>query len=354
MKRALVALLVLWTPFAFAADATLEQLLKAGHMKRAKAMADAALQKNPNDAAALIALARFQYALRDLDGAEKLARKGIAAAPNSSDAHVQLSRILADQAQKASVFRQLGLAHQVKAEMDKAAELDPKSVDAHTALMRYYLQAPGIAGGSKEKAKQQQAEIAKIDPAWGYITAAEIANDEKNTSALPDLYQKAHDANPNQYDTARSWCNNLAIQKRWDEAEKCSRELQKLDPGRVVAYSLLSFIYTNQLRWKDLDALLADAEKAVPDNLSPYFQVGSLITSGNGGGNDYARAERCLRKYLSQEPEPIATRHSRAHWWLGKTLEKEGKKAEAIAELQIAVQQEPDFKAAQDDLKRLK
>src|SRR5205085_12677284 len=97
-----------------------------------------------------------------------------------------------------------------------------------------------------------------------------------------------------------------------------------------------------------------DAEKAVPDNLSPYFQVGQLIASGNGGGNDYARAERCLRKYLTQEPELNSTKWSRAHWRLGQVLEKMGKKPEAIAEFQAAVQLEPEFKPAQEDLKRLK
>jgi hypothetical protein len=39
---------------------------------------------------------------------------------------------------------------------------------------------------------------------------------------------------------------------------------------------------------------------------------------------------------------------------LGQVLEKEGKKADAVAELEAAVRLQPDLKPAKDDLNRLK
>ncbi len=173
---------------------------------------------------------------------------------------------------------------------------------------------------------------------------------EKRTVDIPGLNQKAHDATPRHYDTVRPWCNTLLNQKQWAEGEKCGAELIKLDPGRAAGYSALVFSYANQQKWKELDAILAEAEKNDPDGLSPFFQAGLQLALS---GADNARAERYLRKYLTQEPEPNANRPSRAHWRLGQVLEKQGRKAEAIAEIQLATTQEPAFEPAKTDLKRL-
>jgi len=43
-----------------------------------------------------------------------------------------------------------------------------------------------------------------------------------------------------------------------------------------------------------------------------------------------------------------------AHWRLGLILDKAGRKAEAVSELQIATKLDPKFEQAQKDLKRIK
>jgi tetratricopeptide (TPR) repeat protein len=54
-----------------------------------------------------------------------------------------------------------------------------------------------------------------------------------------------------------------------------------------------------------------------------------------------------------QEPEGNTPHLAAAHWRLALVLEKEGRKADAIAELQTAVKLKPDFEDARKDLKRL-
>jgi hypothetical protein len=57
---------------------------------------------------------------------------------------------------------------------------------------------------------------------------------------------------------------------------------------------------------------------------------------------------------MQQEPELNGTKFSRVHWRLGQIIEKQGRKGDAIAEYQKAVEMEPSFEQAQKDLKRLK
>jgi len=63
-----------------------------------------------------------------------------------------------------------------------------------------------------------------------------------------------------------------------------------------------------------------------------------------------------LKKYFTEtrEPEAGAPLIAGAHWSLGQVYEKEGRKAEARAELETAVRLKPDFEPAKKDLKRLK
>jgi tetratricopeptide (TPR) repeat protein len=74
----------------------------------------------------------------------------------------------------------------------------------------------------------------------------------------------------------------------------------------------------------------------------------------DGLANGLPRAERYFRKYLTMEPEGGEPHHAAAHWRLGLVLEKEGKNAEAIGEMEEALRAEPDFKEAKADLKRLR
>jgi len=113
---------------------------------------------------------------------------------------------------------------------------------------------------------------------------------------------------------------------------------------------LLAQIKTWNEKWNELDQVLSQAEKAVPDDFIYYFRAGRVLLAT---GKDNARAERYFRKYLSQEPEGGTPTLATAHWQLGLVLEKLGRKQDAVAELQIAVKMDPQLKPAKNDLKRL-
>ena len=345
-----VAVIMLLAAQAAAADSP-EQLIKAGHWKRARPLIEAAYAKNASDLHTMVLMARVKKLWGDLDGSRKLLEQVIARDPNNFDAHFNLADVIGDQLNKASVFKQMSQAGSLRREIETAARLNPSDVDAHWGLMQYYIQAPGIAGGSKDKARQEIEAISKIHPGWGFLAQAEFQNHEKQTAGLEDLYRKAHDAQPQQYETVLPFCNYELNQKHWDVAEKCGAELIKMDRGRQSGYSVLAIAYTSESKWNELDAALADGEKNVPDNLIPYFYAGRTLAQS---GADNARGERYLRHYLEQEPEPSAAKPAVAHWRLGQVLEKEGRKNDAVAEYQKAVQMEPSFEPAQKDLKRLK
>lgn len=352
MKK-LLALVILAAMPAMANEATPSALLKNGHYKRAKVLAEQRLRSNPNDAEANYALARFREAQGDLDAAEPLAEKACQLDPKNAEYRYLLAGIYGQKADKANIFKAPGLAKKFKAGAEQAIQLDPKYIEPRMGLIQFHMQAPGIVGGDKSKAPVLADEIAKIDPARGYLARAAIAIREKQTAGLGDLYRKAVEANPKNYQALMTLSSFYGSdqQKNYGEAERLAREALRLEPDRIGAYNQLAALCALQKRWKELDEVLVLAEKNISDNLTPLYQAGRVLMQSN---LELQRAEGYFRKYLTQEPEPGAPTHAHAWWRLGNTLEKQGRKAEAIQALETAVRLKPDLDDAKKDLKRLK
>jgi tetratricopeptide (TPR) repeat protein len=349
--------MMLWLSIAVVAapDPAGRALIADGHWKRLRALAESRVAANPKDAEAAFLLGYAKLALGDLEGAQALADKAVSLDGGNADSHFLLARVAGQKAEKAGMFKGLGLARQFKKESDITLSLNPNHLEALLDQMDFYYEAPGIVGGDKKEAWEIAERIGKINPARGYLAQASLLYREKakDWSKIEDMYRKAAGAEPRNYEAHMALANLYASEhyKKYDESEKLAREAMVLNPGRVGAYYLLAILDVLRDRWQDLDVLLTQAEKAIPDNLNPYYQAARVMFTN---GKDLPRAERYFRKYLTLEPEGENPHWAAAHWRLGLTLEKEGRKPEAIAELEAALKLEPDFDPAKKDLRRLK
>ena len=358
--RALAAVSIVCTlvvSAAAAADADIRALIDNGHWKQGRAALEPRVKANPNDADAAALLARVRQTYGQLDAALPLAETAVRLNPNNAEYHWTLAWIVGQQAQKASIFRQLGLAKRFRHEAEAAIAFDPKHIDARMGLISFYVQAPGIAGGDKKKAEQIAADVAQVDPAWGFIARARFLRETKADADFESLYRQARDAarSPKtKYEATASLINTYLNAKtpKWEAAEELVRGLIALDPDRAYGHSTLAIVCAGRQKWTELDTVLAEGEKTVPDNLSNYYQAGRIIATQASG--DYARAEKYLRKFLTQEPEPGGATWAHAHWRLGQVFEKQGRKADAISEIDQAVRLKPDLEDAKKDLKRLR
>ena len=305
-------------------------LIEAGHFKRARAIVEPILQKNPNDAEAAYMLSEIKEAFGDLEGATTLAEKAVSLDAKNAHYHLQLGQLYGQAAQKASIFKQLGLAHKFKSELQTALSIDPKLLDAQEDMMEFYLQAPGIVGGDKKQAHAIADEIAKINPVRGFLAQARLAQEAKDTSAEEAARLKAVQTDPHDYNALMALAGfyTRPASKKPELAEKYYREALQIEPSRAGAYAGLALVYGEQARWDDLEAILGRSEKSIPDNFVGFYQAGRIVFLQ---GKDFARAERFFRKYLTQEPEGGSPNWAAAHWRLGLVLEKEGRKNDAIS-----------------------
>jgi hypothetical protein len=350
---------------ALAADPSLGELIKEGHWKRARPLAEQQYASHPSDARAAYQLSQVKEAFDDLDGALPLAEKAVLLDGSNAAYHYQLAAVCGEKADAASFFQKAGWAKRFKAEADKAATLDPKNVDTRFALIEFYLQAPRLMGGDKSKARDMADQISKADAGEGYVAELRLARENHETATQAAVCGRALAAPIENFDALVSlatYCDldppqSPAAPGQFAQLAPLAQPLQfarravKVDGGRVEAYVVLARWYAQAGRLQDLRSLLGEAEKMVPDDLRPYYAAGNALLAA---GKDPPNAERCFRKYLSGEPEAGAPDLAVAHWRLGLVLEKEGRKPEALAEIETAVKMKPSLREAKKDLDRLR
>ena len=326
-------------------------LMEHGRLRLAARLAETRIKSKPNDVEALRVLATIRAQQRRFDEATKLAEQAVAAAPNDADAHYALGQVAGIHAQFSSVLKQPGLAGRFKKEAEKTLALNPNHEDAIEGLVEFYRQAPGIMGGDKKKSAAFADRLIQVNPTAGWLEKADIAFDDKDTTAGESCLRKAVAAKgePRAKISLANWL--IQSWRKPDEAERLAREALEAEPWRTGGWALLAARQTYQKRWPELEATLAHAEAAIPGNLGPHYQAARVMITEK---TDAARAEALLRCYLTVEPEIGAPSFAGAHWRLGQALEQQGKKPEALAEIQTALKLDPKLEGAKQDLKRLK
>jgi tetratricopeptide (TPR) repeat protein len=346
-------LLLITGHVAMAADVDADVLIKNGHYKHARAVLEKRLAANPKDAQALTLMALVKLAFRDFDGATKVAEQAVGLNGKDAQAHAVSAECYGSKTKgDVGMFEGLRLARSVKSEAETALAIDPKNYLALRSLMEFYMEAPGIIGGSNSQADAMAAKIMAIDPAKGYLAKAEIATQNNQSDQVASLYLKAAEADPKSYDVCIRLGGLYLAEKTHDlnKAEDYSQKAIQLDPERAAGWGLLAIVTVQKGDMPGLDKLLVQAEKAAPDNLAYYFRAARALSAN---GKDDVRAEKLYKQYLCCEPEAGAPTLAMTHWQYGLTLEKGGRVPEAIQELQTAVKMDSNLNGAQQDLKRL-
>jgi tetratricopeptide (TPR) repeat protein len=297
---------------------TLEQatsLLDDGKTAEAEKVLTAVWKSNKS-AAVAYQLGRAAEQKRDLGKAEEWYAKAVELSPKVSEYHFALGRMYGQQAMSANILKQASLARKTRSEFEKAVELDGNNLDARFGLIDFYLMAPGIMGGSEEKAAEQAKEIQKRDLLKGARAVARVHQHRKETAAAEKIYRQAIASHPNELEPRLWLVTFLQQDERWDDA------------------------------FRELDSAL----KVFPDKMPLHYQLGR---SAAISGRHLDQGEASLRKYLSHKPMKDEPPLAWAHYRLGMVVEKKGQKPQAKQHYQEALKLEPELKGAREALKKL-
>jgi tetratricopeptide (TPR) repeat protein len=289
-------------------------LLAAGRVDEAIALLQSQVKSTP-DAAAYNYLARAYFSVGDWDRAVSAGEKSVQLAPDSSDYYLWLGQAYGEKAGHANPFSAMSLAGKARRAFERAVELNPRNVEARSALAEFYIDAPGIVGGGQDKARGQAEALASLSPAKAHYLKGRLAEKAKDTATAEKEYKAAIEASGG---NANDWLN-------------------------------LALFYKHLERFDDMEQTLNRAAHAPAAANEVLIECAEILVRTNrnlSGALEYAR--RFVSSGASLEKSPIF----KAHYVLGTILEKQGNKAAAAQEYRAALATASTFEPARKALSR--
>jgi Tfp pilus assembly protein PilF len=321
-----LAATVLVTPAAYAAQPTAsadsliargERAINHGQPDQAERLFLDALKVSKNDARAEHGLAIVGLMRNDPDAAIEHARSAIKRDKNNAEYHMTLANGYGMKAMKGGL-KAMFYGGKYKQECEAAIKCDPKYVDAYYGLLQYYVMAPAIAGGGRDKANETVATIERLDRYAGHLARAFIARQDNDLAGVEREYRAAarvDSLNPKGWRTLGTF---YMEQERYPEAIRVGNRILRLDP----------------------------------DDLPTVYQLAKahLLL-----GDDLKAAESGFKRYIAEAKATDSPSPAAAQWRLGMVYEKTGRLADAKAAWERAVKLDPKEKhatAALDSLRK--
>ncbi len=285
-------------------------LLTAAHIAAAESLAPTA----PTDTAAQVAdlMARSK-----VEQAYDTATRWHEAEPDNPRAAYWAGNTAGQMAMQSGMFKAMGLAKESRNGLERAVELDPKYIDAQYALMQFYLMAPGMMGGDDEEAAAIAGRIAALSPVEGHRAGAQLRAAEKDT----DGYLRGNQA-------------ALALAPAHPDAL-----------GTVVAIML------GKSDFDASKALIDQALAADPGSVAARYQFAKWAAAS---GRELEPALAAIDALIALPRYPERFSLAGAHYRRAQLLAKLGRKDEAIAAYQAALDVEPRFQLASKEMEALR
>lgn len=250
-------------------------------------------------------LSRWDEAIREFERAVQIE-------PNYGPHHLWLGRALGRKAEHSLFFAALAPARRVLKEFEAAVRLAPDSPEARFDLLEFYLDAPGVLGGGKDKAMIQAKEIARINKRMGYTARSRVyQKDQKWDAALKELTQAT--------------------------VEFAS------DPGAFL--DLAEYLFQRKVNERAAD--MARTALGLGAGAGARLILAAVLVRLR---RDVATAEADLRALAAgplQEDDPA---FEEIHYWLGQAMLALGKNAGARQQFQKALTFDPNYSPAKTAL----
>ncbi len=214
--------------------------LKAHDPAAAAALLEPLTTTDPADAPACALLSQVRLAQRNAKDAVALAQKATTLDPSKAAYFSQLGMALGQYIGQVPVMEQPMMAARLRKAFAKAVELDPHDMAGLIGLARFYVNAPEIAGGSLEKAREYASRVREIDPFTGELELGNIEEQDAKTAEALAHFEAAAKLRPT-HDGAQFLCGQALVKLgRKEEARRRFEAALKANPEHAGARKALA------------------------------------------------------------------------------------------------------------------
>jgi len=244
MKKIIFAILFLSiVSMNFAQDLnSAKNLLQNNKLSEAKSTLEKLISNDKNNAEAHFYLGKTLLRLKEYEDASDEFEAAIKINWNNADYHFWFANAMGQDAVNSSIFTKIKLAPKIKDEYMKTVQINPTHIQGRMGLIGFYRMAPGIMGGSMEKAYSEAKILIGYDEKLGhyqlatlYVADKNIGKAEEEFKFLESKYGNIKDFSGFYNDYGYFLLNNSRAN---DAIQKFKKQVE-LDPNNPNSYDSL-------------------------------------------------------------------------------------------------------------------
>jgi tetratricopeptide (TPR) repeat protein len=295
-------------------------------------------------------MGRIAFEGNEFKDAIKQFEKAIELNSYNSDYYMWLGHSFGRRTMGASIFKQAGYARKCRKNYEKAIKLNPSNIEARESLLQYYLQAPRIVGGGRDKAEFQANEINKIDEISGISAWGKIFSYYQETEKAVNHFTSAIQNHPEEmipyYGLINLYYNMGDYSKAADIA---IQQLEINDTTAAIHYNLGNAQQRSGMYEQALDSYYKTLELDENYNQA-FYQIGRLAAIS---GMYLDIGKKNLNIFISLSTKVGDSWLAWAYYRLGAIEEHLNSKVNAISSYEQALKFNKDFDEAKKALNAL-
>jgi tetratricopeptide (TPR) repeat protein len=285
-----------------------------GQFQRAADLFSDLVKQHPGDANLRVWLGKTCLKLRRWDDAVLQFAKATEIDPRDGVFRLWLGRAYGNKADHASFLSAYGLARDTVKSFEAAAQLSPANLDIRFDLLEFYLQAPGIVGGGKDKAEAQAREIAKMSPRMGHTARARILEDAKD----------------------------------WDRARNELIQATLKFPKDASAFVDLAGFFMRRRMYVNAEEAAQKAIALEGSKEARMLLAAAQIENARNGSGALKALQDLAAGTLSDDDPGF----EEVYYWLGRAYLAQAQNAEARKAFETSLRFDPDYRRSRDALKK--
>ena len=263
-----------------------------------------------------------------LGEARQLAEQVTAREPNNPDGRILLANVVFFDEALPPAERAAKAEQMIK----EAVALDPKRVESHMGLARFYLQTNRAADA---ESVYRQAVAANDRSSLAHVEYGKFLTQAGRTADAEGEFRKAVEVDPENRDVRWVLASYYLVNNRLDRAEEAYKSWAQLDWEKPEGKARLADYYATVGRFDEAAGLYQEILKAAPDYTRGRYRLGEI--SLQRGDAQAARAQ--VDELLKRNPKDADALFLRA-----RMSSAAGRLKEAITDLKTVLDAEPRSK----------
>lgn len=292
------------------------KLFKQKQFKKAEGIIEAVLKTAPDNIKALELMGDALGHQKRWDDAMVYYKTLVEKQPNVANYHYKYGGVLGMKALE-NKLKALSFISDIKAAFTKAAELDKTHIPARWALVEFYMQLPGLLGGSQSKSEFYAEELEQLSKVDGYLAKGYIYEYDDEPELAAQFYKKAIE-----------------------------------EGGSLTCFGKLTALYEKE---GQPDKAIANIEATYKKHQrnALHYQIGKVAAEYNIQLN---KGEKCLLTYLDNYSAEDGVPKGWAYYRLAQIQKHKNNKTEALKYIDIAIEELPKrkpFRVLKDEILKL-